>query len=205
MADDPSRQVEIEIALRDTASSVLKDISKNIDEISRKLVETGRKGADAFEKIKRGSSETGEGTKKAGEHVSSLTDHMGKLGQALHGPLGLAAGFAATAISIERFFAHAARGRLQLQLMTADIGLSKEAISEMQQVLSRKGIIDPAEQKRIITQFGGDAMDLKTRGVYSEFWQRLQKFDPKFAHLSRVLIAAISKKRLIKPKICMPI
>jgi murein DD-endopeptidase MepM/ murein hydrolase activator NlpD len=180
MADDPSKQVEIEVALRDTASSVLKDISKNIDEVSRKLVETGRKGSEAFDSIRRHSNETNESTKKTTENVSKLTENLHKLGDSLKGPLGLAATFGGIAISLERFISHAAGARAQLQLMTVDIGLSQKEINVFQQTLSRKGILDPETQKGIINQFFGDAMDLKTRGVYSEFWQRLDRFDPKF-------------------------
>jgi hypothetical protein len=171
MADD-DKQVDIEVVLRDTASQTLRSISREIDNISRKLTETGRKGSDALGRIREKGSEAGVGSGKAGEGVDKFTKSITGLTNALKGPLGLAAAFLAVGKSLSSF----AQQRVELSLLTADIGLTTAKIGELKQLLSRKGVSEEAT-KQFITNIGGQLQDLRTRDVHSDFWRRMALYD----------------------------
>src|SRR4029077_52709 len=70
MADDP--QDDIEVALKDSTSSVLKEISKEIDLVTRKMVEAGIKGTEAFNSITRHSRGGREEIEKTNVSLSSM-------------------------------------------------------------------------------------------------------------------------------------
>src|SRR4029077_16638745 len=125
MADDP--QDDIEVALKDSTSSVLKEISKEIDLVTRKMVEAGIKGTEAFNSITRHSRGGREEIEKTNVSLSSMGKTMFEMGKAMLGPAGLAAGFVAVSKAMTNF----AQQRQQLQMLSTDVGFTAERLKLM--------------------------------------------------------------------------
>lgn len=131
-----NKEVEIEVALKDSTSAVLKQIAQEIDNVSRKLVETGRRGSDAFERMKRGADQSGGGTKSANTSLADMNTIMGNLAKSMLGPVGIAAGFSALTRAMGNF----ATQRVQIQALSTDLGFTVNSISVMDRTFKRMGM-----------------------------------------------------------------
>jgi hypothetical protein len=131
-----NKEVEIEVALKDSTSAVLKQISQEIDNVSRKLVETGRRGSDAFERMKRGADQSGGGTKGTNASLADMNTIMGNLAKSMLGPAGIAAGFTALTRAMGNF----ATQRVQIQALSTDLGFTVNSISVMDRTFKRMGM-----------------------------------------------------------------
>jgi hypothetical protein len=168
MAAGDSNQIEIEVALRDSTSAVLKDISRQIDTVSKKMVETGKTGAEAFDKIKRSAQGSREESSRTNQSLTGMHGIMTGMAKTLLGPTGVAAGF----VAVERAMSRFAENRVQLQAMSADVGISTGYISVMERTLARMGVKGSAE---VIQNLGGQLKELSTYKFNSQLFTDLNR------------------------------
>lgn len=166
----PDNQVEIEVALRDSASSVLKDIGRQIDIVSKKMADTGKTGVEAFDRIKKSAQSSREDTAKSNASLTGMSGIMSSMAKTLLSPIGLAAGF----VAVERALGRFAGERVQLQAMTADVGMTTGGITVMQRTLARMNL-SAGEAQGVIQNLGGQVKELATYKVDSELFGNLVK------------------------------
>ena len=165
-------QLEIEVALRDSTSTALKEISRQLDTVSKKMVETGKTGQEAFEKIGNAARKSAENTKSAHGGLSNISGAIGSINKVMMGAGGLIALFAGFSKVLGNFAAQ----RVQMQLLTTDIGFTTQQISIMKQVLAQKGITDEGEQKQIISGFGAQFKEAQMLGDFSPIFERFARY-----------------------------
>src|SRR5580765_3410416 len=136
---DGDRQVDIEVAVRDTSSQVLRGIAREVDNVTRKLIETGRVGSAAFDKIRDRAESSGVSFKRNRESVEGIDRAMEGLKKTLTGPLGIAALFLGTARAVGAGITHFATAQVGIKSMVTDLGLTEDMISKLNRVLVRKG------------------------------------------------------------------
>lgn len=166
----PDEQMEVEIALRDSISSGLRQVGREIDKITRAMKEGGDSGTDAFNRFGKGASEAKETFDKTKQSVSGLSGFMIGMSRGLMGATGVAAGFIAVGEALESF----ATKRLALRLLATDLGLTEQQISIMRRTLEKMGI-DFGEQNNIISSFGQKLKDVFRLGEYSPLITELNK------------------------------
>ena len=165
-------QLEIEVALRDSTSTALKEISRQLDTVSKKMVETGKTGQEAFEKIGNAAKKSAENTKSAHAGLSNISGAIGSINKVMMGAGGLIALFAGFSKVLGNFAAQ----RVQMQLLTTDIGFTTQQISIMKQVLAQKGITDEGESKAIISGFGAQFKEAQMLGEFSPMFERFARY-----------------------------
>lgn len=95
-------QLEVEIALRDSISTGLRQVGREIDAITRKMKEGGDSGTDAFGKFGKGAKEAKDAADKAKEAAGGLAGTMVGMSRVLMGATGVAAGFYAVGEALEK-------------------------------------------------------------------------------------------------------
>jgi hypothetical protein len=165
-------QLEIEVTLRDSTSAVLKEIGRQLDTVTKKMVETGKTGQDAFNKVGDAAKRSQDHTKAAHTGLAGVSGAIGSINKVMMGTSGLIALFAGFTKVLGNFAAQ----RVQLQLLTTDIGFTTQQISVMKQVLAQKGITDEGEQKQIITGFGAQFKEAEMLGEFSPLFERFARY-----------------------------
>src|SRR5262245_19436567 len=94
-------QFEVEIALRDSISTGLRQIGREIDNITRKMKESGDTGDNAFLKFGKGAEEAKKTFDKTKESASGLTSSLAGMSRVLLGAAGVAAGVYAVGEALE--------------------------------------------------------------------------------------------------------
>jgi len=187
---DGDRQVDIEVAVRDTSSQVLRGIAREVDNVTRKLIETGRIGSAAFDKIRDRAESSGVSFKRNRESVEGIDRAMEGLKKTLTGPLGIAALFLGTARAVGAGITHFATAQVGIKSMVTDLGLTEDMISKLNRVLVRKGVGSEEDRKAIITQLGEIGKNMQTYGFNSPKFRELQRYDRDLA--KKVMEAAKS-------------
>ena len=129
---------EVEIALRDNVSTVLRTASQLLDQFNRKLIETGKAGDTSLENIRKRFSAFNEESKKTTGSIVALDKSFGGLATTL--TVGVAGGFVAVAKALDTF----AVGQLNLHNFARDVGLSVSEVNRYQQQAQRAGV-DPQQ------------------------------------------------------------
>jgi hypothetical protein len=154
------KRLEVEIALRDSASLALKAIADQLDNINKALAKGGEgkanEGADAFRKIKestegiRKTSEEGaKGATEAAERMLPLAATL------LRGAAARATLFAVVAKFAIDTMTEAARERQEWAAMATDTGLQEGFISMLAQAQRKLGIEQPQALANIKNIMGG--------------------------------------------------
>ena len=163
-------QREIEIALRDSVSTGLKQLGREIDTITRKLVESGQAGDKSFAQFGKGSEEAKKHADKAKESLTGLSGFMTGMSRTLLGATGIAAGFYAVGTSLTDF----AQKRVQVQLLAKDIGLTSDQVSVMRRTLENMGVA-AGQQDKYITGLGEKLKEVFRLHERAPFLQELAK------------------------------
>lgn len=168
-------QREVEIALRDSVSTGLRQIGREIDAITRKMKEAGDGGDNAFSKFGKGSEDAKKTFDKTKESASGLTGALVGMSRVLLGAAGVAAGFYAVGEALETI----SKKRVAMQNLGTDLGFTTEKISLMQRALERMGL-EAGDQNKIITSFGTSLKEVfkmqEHSGVLQEL-RRMSEFD----------------------------
>lgn len=165
-------QMEVEIALRDSVSTGLRQIGREIDAVTRRMKEGGDSGDNAFIKFGKGAKETKEALDKTRESMGGLATFMTGMSRTLLGATGIAAGFVAVGTALEGF----ANKRLELKNLSTDLGFTEEKISIMRRTLARMGF-EAGDQEKLIGSLGHALKDVARLGHYSPLLQQLSKMN----------------------------
>jgi len=166
----PEEQMEVEIALRDSISSGLRQVGREIDIITRKMKEGGDTGTNSFATIQKGLGKTKEETDKTKSSMSGLSGFLGGMAKGLAGATGLAAGLLAVGDALTGF----ASKRVHMQMLATDLGLSNEQMSIMHRTLSRMGV-DAGVQGQLISSLGQTLKEAFRLGPRSSIVQQLNE------------------------------
>lgn len=161
-------QRDIEIALRDSLTTGMRQIGREIDAVTRKMREADASGDTSFNKLGKSLNEFKETADKSKTSMMGLSGFMIGMSRTMLGATGLAAGFYAIGKSLENF----AEKRVQLQNLSTDLGFTTDKISIMQRTLSRMGV-ETNEQQKLISNFGHTLKDAFRLGAFSPFIQQL--------------------------------
>lgn len=177
-------QRDIEIALRDSISSGLRQVGREIDAITRKMKEADVSGEGTFSKFNKGLHESKDSAEKAKESMGGLSGLMTGMSRTLVGATGLASGFIAVGAALESF----AQKRVHMQMLSIDLGITNEQMSIMRRTLSRMGV-DAGDQERLISGLGHTLKDAFRLGPYSPIMQQLaQMGESGFAGRLRAIV-----------------
>lgn len=163
-------QLDVEIALRDSISSGLRQVGREIDTITKNMRESAAVGTDAFAKFGKGAKEAKEASDKTKESVSGLHGFMTGMSRVLLGATGVAAGFIAVGDALGKF----AQKRVQMEMLSIDLRMSNEQISVMRRALERMGA-DVGTQDRLLGTLGTKLHEVFTAGYHSPLIEHLSR------------------------------
>jgi hypothetical protein len=157
------KRIELEIALRDTASLALKAIAENLDKINKGLGQEGGKakeGEDAFRKIK----ETTEGIRKTSEEggktVLGVAEGLLPVSaMLLRGALGKVALWATVTKFATDMMTDGARERQEWASIAEDAGLKEGFVSMLSQAQRKLGV-QPEQSKANIVNIMNSIGDM---------------------------------------------
>ena len=164
------RRAEIEIAVRDSFSTSLKELGKQLDAANKRAVELGTGGAGSFDKFRKSNDQLRDSTKKTAESFTFIETAAATLGRSLLGPIGVAAGF----VAVAKAMSEVANDTVRLKNFSIDTGLAIGKIHDLQQTL-RRGGFSSSEGDTIIGSLGKMANNLSTFKEASNVYQDLMK------------------------------
>ena len=168
----PDEQVEFEIGLRDSISSGLRQIGREIDLVTKRLREGGESGTKSFDAIGKGLEKTRTESDKTKGSMSGLHGFLSGMSRTLMGATGLAAGVIAIGDALTSF----AQKRVHMQALAIDLGLSNDQMSIMRRTMARMGV-DASTQGQLITNLGQSLKEAFRMGPRSELVQQLIDMD----------------------------
>jgi hypothetical protein len=160
---------EIELALRDSISEGLRQVGREIDGITRKMREAGASGDSSFSRIGKRLEDLSQQTDKAKASFSGLSGFMTNMSKSILGVAGLAAGFVALSNSLEAF----AQKRVQLRMLSIDLGFTEKKIVEMRRELRTMGV-DSGDANKLIGSLGASLKEAFRVPAASPMLQQLR-------------------------------
>jgi hypothetical protein len=174
MADD-NNKMEVEIALRDSISTGLKQIGREIDAITRKMKEGGDVSDSSYKKYRKSAEDAKDASDKAKDSVHGLAGVLTGMSRVLMGATGVAAGF----IAVNNALENVGQKRIVLQNLAIDLGFTSDKIYGMQRALERVGV-SADDSLKLMTNFGQITRDIFKFQYQSPAMielQRMMEFD----------------------------
>ena len=168
------QQRDMEIALRDNVSTVLRTASQMLDQFNRKIIETGKAGDVSMENIRKKFSAFNEEGHKTVKTVQELDKSFLGLGKTL--TVGVAGGFVAVAKALDTF----AVSQLHLSHFAENVGLAVGEVNKYQQQAQRAGV-DPQQAAAAMQNMHNVMKEIYVNQAGSANLQRLQQSNPVLA------------------------
>jgi hypothetical protein len=180
---DQKEKIEIEMALRDSVSTALRQISREMDSINRKLQETGSSG---FKKATGEADKFQEKATKVTGTISGMSETLGLLSKRLLGPLGIAAAIYSAAKSLDSF----AAGKIAMQGFAVNTGFTTGQVGQLTQGMRRLGLTTE-EAHGEIGKIGAKLNNLAAYKEGSELWRALQMGGPEGVALGNRMLSMV--------------
>jgi hypothetical protein len=148
MANDSGdkAKVELQIQINDMFSTTLKELGKGLDNANKQVLQLGQSGSSSLEKFKKSNEALRDSVKGSHAAMKEMSTTLGGMSNLLTGGAGVVAAFYSAATSLQSFAAN----RVQLQMLSTDVGFSTKRISSM-----RQGIADMGKTTEEANQFIG--------------------------------------------------
>jgi hypothetical protein len=186
MANDGDKaKIEIEIALRDSMSTVLRSMGTELQKINKQALELGTSGnvafgkltevssgtVGAFEKFRKQNEALNDSAKRSNTSLTSMQAIFAGLTRGLTGTAGLAYGLYKVTEALDNM----AIASLQMRNLSVDTGLATRSLNEMTQAYQRMGK-SREEGLNIASTFANQINDLRIHkyesGVAQGFLKR---------------------------------
>ncbi len=165
---DQKSQIELEVILRDSASTVLKQMASQFDRFNKQVLQGGNSSSKAWDNFNKVMGNVEEGSKKATRAVTGLSGILGAIPKQLLGPLGLAAGLYEVGKALTSFTSQQAA----LRNMAEDAGYTMQAFKQLQNVFELMGNSPDVARQKLI-RFGETMQDLRLNQIDAKFFKNL--------------------------------
>jgi len=164
-------KIEVELALKNTASAAVQDIFKDVSELVKHVHEMGKasSGTDSgIEKTVKGIKGLKDRTDDSHKSFSQLAAILAPM-VGVGGTIALVAtAFAGAAFALDEF----GKGRISLQNLAVDLGLSVDEMSVMEKTFRLMGI--PADDaKSTVVAIGALLKNIQTYGERTEAFKNV--------------------------------
>jgi uncharacterized protein (TIGR02594 family) len=169
-SDGDKARIELEVALKDSISTALKTIGRELDAMNKKAMEIGQGPSAAYTKFKRENDNLTESAKRSNAQFVTMGAAFTNIGRSLIGPIGVVAGLYEAAKALDVF----ASGRLQIRNLSTDLHLSTSQLSIMQRTLANMGM-STQESTQVISNAMGKIKEAFTLRLGSQLMSDLRE------------------------------
>jgi len=180
----PTRQEELEIALRDSITPGLKQIALGLRELNKAAREGMEGSAQETDKLRQSVDRLAESSRNALRDVQNLSNRILDIGKTI---LGVGGAYSAIT-QLTKSLTELATTRVQLEMFAQDTRITAEGIETMRGAMSRMGV-EAKTADGYIASMSNKLQQLAAMREGSQLFQELEKMGPGGVKLARDLMS----------------